>query len=378
MRPVTLVHVIPAGEPAAQPVDAQEVVLLQAVRAFPSVSVLMTTTPGPAMTVTDHTRLQDLIDQIPGQLRKLDTSATRIIVTALNRLADRVAAEPVDQAIGLFVGPRTQRALRIGVPVLDRAVVEQTFVTRDLVRALQRTPRHLVLVFTDREARLFESVNGALRPATGTAFPYAAPRTRRPRRTTADRPRLEQADSAAFLREVDRRLAPYRAVHPSPLVLVGPESLLTGFVNTGRHLHRLAGTVPGHHIDIPLDRLAALTRPVVQRYLASREREALELVARRTAQDRVAAGMQQAWSASRTQPVEMLAVEEDLFYPARISPDGHTLSPDGDLGDPEVISDAVDELIEHVLIRGGWVALVGPRELDGHDGVALTVHPFPR
>lgn len=361
-------------EPAAIPVNVHEVVLLQAVRGFPSVSVLSTTTPGPAMTAPDHTRLRNLIASVPVQLRRVDPAEGKALLTVLHGLADRVAGQPVDQAVGLFVGSHVQRALRLGVPVLDRAVVEQTFVTRDLVRALQRTPRHLVLVFSTREARLFESVNGALRPAVGAGFPYAAPRARRPRRVTADRPQLEQADTAAFLRDVDQRLAPYRALHPSPLVLVGPASLLTGFTKTGQHLDRLAGTISGRHVDAPLETLAALTRPVVQRYLASREQEALELVTRRFAQGRVAAGMQRAWLASRTQRVEMLAVEEDLFYPARVSPDGHELTPDGDVGDPEVISDAVDELIEHVLIRGGWVALVGPGGLGDHDGVALTVH----
>lgn len=364
----------PTSGPTTQPVDAENVLLLQAVRVFPSVSVLMTTTPGPAMTITDQTRLQDLVDQVPGQLRSLSVGDFKSILAALRRLSDQVAGAPVDQAVGLFVGPGTQRALRLGVPVLDRAVVEPTFVTRDLVRALQRTPRHLVLVFTGREARLFESVNGVLRPAPGTAFPCAAPQARRSRRIAADRPQIEQTDNAAFLRVVDRRLGTYRALHPSPLVLVGPAVLLAGFVKTGQHLHRLAGTVTGHHLDASLETLSALTRPVVQRYLASREREALELVARRTARGRVAAGMQHAWLASRTQGVEMLAVEEDLFYPARISADGHTLTADGALGDPEVISDAVDELIEHVLVRGGWVALVGPRELADHGGVVLTLH----
>jgi hypothetical protein len=33
----------------------------------------------------------------------------------------------------------------------------------------------------------------------------------------------------------------------------------------------------------------------------------------------------------------------------------------------------VDEVIEVVLQRGGWVALVDPGRLDAHDRIALTV-----
>jgi hypothetical protein len=39
---------------------------------------------------------------------------------------------------------------------------------------------------------------------------------------------------------------------------------------------------------------------------------------------------------------------------------------------PDVIDDAVDELIEFVLVRGGWIAFTTPGALDRHGGVALT------
>jgi hypothetical protein len=69
----------------------------------------------------------------------------------------------------------------------------------------------------------------------------------------------------------------------------------------------------------------------------------------------------------------MLAVEEGLFYPARLSDDGDLLLPATDVEHPDVIDDAVDELIELVLERGGWVALVEDGALVEHGGVALTL-----
>jgi hypothetical protein len=69
----------------------------------------------------------------------------------------------------------------------------------------------------------------------------------------------------------------------------------------------------------------------------------------------------------------MLAVEEGLFFPARLSDDGDLLLPATDVEHPEVLDDAVDELIELVLDRGGWVALVDDGALAAHGGVALTL-----
>ena len=354
----------------AAPTNPRDVLLLQSVRAYPAVSVLMTTTPGHAMTVTDQTRLRGMVDAAVLRLRKTPGAADATMLSRLNQLCQTVCQEPPDQAVALFVGPGTARAFRLGVPVVDRVVLEETFATRDLVLALQRTPRHLVLILSSREARLFESVNGHLQPAATHAFPCRAERARR---SAPARPRLTEADTSSFLRGVDRRLGVYRALHPSPLVVVGPAPVVNAYLGLARNAFRLAGTLSGNHVDASLGELSRLLQPVLQRYLASREQEALELLDRRSAQGRVVSTMSRCWLAARTQQPEMLAVEQGLFYPAQVSRDGHTLTPSTELNDPDVIDDAVDELIEHVLIRGGWVAMVRDGRLHAHEGVALAV-----
>lgn len=348
---------------------SREVVGLQQIRGFPAVSVLMTTTPCPSMTLTDETRLEDLVDQATLRLRRLPEGDPAPLIAALLGLARTAATEPTGHGIALFVAAGVARSCRLPVPPIDRVVIDHTFATRDLVLALQRTPRHVVLVLSAHDARLFESSGGVLDAAPTPAFPL---RRSRARRSHPDRPAQRQAATEEFLRTVDRSFATYRALHPSPLVLVGPDPMLEAFTRQARRLDRLAGILTGDHLKASLVELSAATRPVLQRYLASREQDALELVWTRDAQGRVAAGMQAAWLASRTSQPEMLAVEESLFYPARLSPDGHTIELSSDIDQPDVIDDAVDELIEHVLIRGGWIAIVGDRALDRYGGVALV------
>jgi hypothetical protein len=72
----------------------------------------------------------------------------------------------------------------------------------------------------------------------------------------------------------------------------------------------------------------------------------------------------------------MLMVEQGFFHPARIADDGDTLLPAPDPHAPDVVDDVVDELIELVLARGGWIALLDDGTLardGGPDGVALTL-----
>lgn len=362
--------------PQVGPPDPALVVRLQGARAYPSVSILMTTRPAASMHQTDRTRLRGLARQAADRIAAegAGADAHRHLLHELDRLVDAAGADATGIAVALFVNASTSVRLSLPVEVVDRAVVDPTFATRDLVRAMHRTPRHTVLVLSERQAQLHEGVFGSLRAAPGRRFPLERERDPgTPRGRHPDRPRLRDAAVTAFLRDVDDALGAHLAARPMPLIVVGPAKLLTMFTGLSRHLGRLAGTVTGNLAGTPLDRLAERIRPVIESYLRSRESEALALLDRRVGEGRAVSGMAAAWLAARRERPEMLAVEEGLFVPARLSADGDHLTPAEDVDHPDVVDDLVDELIETVLHRGGWVALVSDGALREHDGVALTV-----
>lgn len=367
----TSAPVPPAQRHAPALPTPEQVVLLQAVRGYPSVSLLMNTTPGPALTGADAVRLDQLLAHATRRVRaESPAERTGAVLRALERLVDEAASGPTSAALAVYAGTHMALTLRLPVTVRERVVVDPTFATRDLVRALHRTPQHLVLVLSSRDARLFEGAGDQLRPVRSSAFPLRNTRERQPDAARAD---LEEKDTAAFLRTVDRALQTYLRVHPAPLVLAGHKRTLATFTALSGNLSRLAGQIPVNLSTEPLSALAARTRPILESYLLSRQQEALTLLDQRVGAHRAVSGMADAWLAARTERPEMLAVEQGLFFPARVSIDGDLLLPATDVEAPDVIDDAVDELIELVLDRGGWVALVDDGALAAHDGVALTV-----
>jgi hypothetical protein len=240
-------------------------------------------------------------------------------------------------------------------------VIDPTFATRDLVRAMHRTPRHVVLLLAADQARLLDGVSGSLVEVTA-GFPRVDPdhRPGTPARTR-------------FLRAVDDALGAYRRLHPAPLVLAAAQPTLSAFRKASRHCSRLAGTVTGNHLNTPHAELRGVVRGVIEKYLRSRQDEALALLAACAEEGRVVHGIDAAWLAARWERPEMLAVEEGFFHPARISADGDTLVAADDPEEPDVCDDAVDELIETVLSRGGWVALLADGTLPPDARVALAL-----
>ncbi|MFR9801781.1 hypothetical protein ACL02T_05665 [Pseudonocardia sp. RS010] len=53
---------------------------------------------------------------------------------------------PVERGLALFASATRTARFDLPVEVTDRCIIDPTFATRDLVRALHRTPRHVVLL----------------------------------------------------------------------------------------------------------------------------------------------------------------------------------------------------------------------------------------
>jgi hypothetical protein len=112
---------------------------------------------------------------------------------------------------------------------------------------------------------------------------------------------------------------------------------------------------------------------VVCDWLRRQERDALERLERARSARRLATGLDEVWSLALEGRIEHLVVEEHFEVPARIGADPHPLVRAADREAPDVVDDAVDELVEMVLVRGGRVTFVPDGLLDGHDHVAAAL-----
>lgn len=363
-RPTTRPEPIPApvglAGVAALPLTAATVTELIGHRAYPSVSLLLTTRPGPRLRPEDEVTAHELAAEARRRLAAEGPAGP--VLAVLDAVLAAASTGPVGHGLALFASAGVARRVDLPVAVVDRCVVDPTFATRDLVRALHRTPRHVVLRLSAGRAVLFDGAAGQLAPAVGAAFP----------RVDRSRGRRPATGRAEFHREVDRALGAYLRLHPAPLVLAGEEPALSAFQRVSRNTARLAGTLPGVSPTTPLPLLQARAHALLQRYLHSREEEALDLIATRAEQGRAVHGLDAVWRAARWERPEVLAVEEGYARPARLSPDGDGLVPADDPNAPDVIDDVVDELIETVISRGGWVALVDDDRLADRGRVALT------
>jgi hypothetical protein len=305
----------------------------------------------PAEGIFDDYRSDDqhLVAEAATRLREEGVVAPARIVARLEQLAAEARTDTTGRGLAIFASQAVARRTRLPISVAPRAVVEPTFATRDLMRALHRTPPYLLLVLHPSCAHLYDGSGGRLTPLPEHGFPFD--------RTMDESDVVGTVDAvASFLAQVDAAFGALRAERPCPFVLAGPKELTARFVDLSQHLYRLAGVVTGVE-STSLTDLYVEARASVERYLLSREAEALWTLdhALATCPERVATGLDASWTAARATSRAMLVVEEGFAAP---SADRH---------------DLVDDLIEKVIERGGWVAFTRDGMLEHQGRVALVL-----
>jgi hypothetical protein len=358
---------------AVDRVTTGDVARLAGARAWPSISILLDTTSGIEMSDEDERRLAELVELAEGRLRDQGLRSTRLVAT-LRAQAEEASREPTGRALAIFVNQAVARRVRLPAPVRPRVVVERTFATRDLVQVLHRTPPHLVLVLHAGCAHLYRGYADTLHPVREHGFPFEQALD------LAEGRRRDEDEARAFLDQVDSALGRARRAHPSPLVLAGSTSAVNAFTHSSRNLHRLAAALVGQDAR-DLAGIQIATRAAMDRYLLSREAEALATLNRALASNpgTVVTGAVRCWEALHGGRPKMLVVEEGFFFPGRVTANGvHPVGAAEGAGiAADHLQDVVDDLVETVIERGGWVAFTKDGALERHGRIALLLGAEP-
>lgn len=328
---------------------------LQRLTAYPSVTLLHTTTPADPMRDVDVRRLESMVDDADRRLAGEVPDVERVaVVERLRSLVVEAALQRSTRAIAICSSPTHGAIVRLGREVRGRVVVDDTFATRDMVADLNRTAVFRVISVSDRKARVLVGDRNRLVELRDAQWPLVRDELDGPtawQRAMADAVAVECSDS------------------PMPTVVAG-------VARTVRDVVKASGIVPIDSIGGAHDRtgwaeLHRLAWPLVIDWMRRDGERAMQRLDEARGSRRFAGGIDEVWALAHDGRVQLLVVEEDFDVPARLE-DGRLVAAD-DREAPGVIDDAVDELIEAVLRLGGETVIVPADTLTAHDRVAAVL-----
>lgn len=346
---------------------------LQRATGYPMVSVLTPTTHGARMSPQDRVELDRLLHTVDSRLTlELDGPEIRELTDPLRVLAAQLADTPARHGLALYHGAGTLEAYQLSHRPVARVVIDPTFATRDLVRDQLDNPPYRLLVLSAGTARLHIGSGIELTEHTRAPFPISAdeqPPDRRGHLHQAVRTHTSPRRADAFLRVVDAALRADRATSTLPLVLAAAEPLASRLPT--RSSQPIIGVVAGNHEHTRTSRLAELAQPIVAAHLARQRQETLDDLERAASQRRAAFGVQDVWTAARDRRVARLVVDPTYAQPATTTADARHITPAPDPDQPEVLDDAVDDIIETVTRHGGAISFVPLSDSQGRIAAVL-------
>lgn len=360
-------------------VDRALVHSLQEARDFPSVSLLVPVGDGPEGRLQGPPRLKNLLRSATERLAKeLPGRDVRPVLDRLQRLAGSVDFWRAPRGIALFASPSQSLQVDLPVTVRERVVIDETFATRDLVRALAGSVRYRMLVVGEDRVRLLEGERDRASEVTSGGFtmtlapPEAGARPRPVDRALRERRRGRDEPVLRLFRRAKDALDHLDDRESLPIVLVGVDRQLARFERLLGEEHAIVARFAGSHATTEPMRLAALVWPAVARRIeGARKRVALQAVTLAGKAGKLATGLVECWHMAHEGRGAHLVVEEGFHAAADPGPAPGLIAVTD--GSPGRIDDAIDELVETVQGRGGRVTFVPDGSLEAHGRSALVL-----
>jgi hypothetical protein len=290
----------------------------------------------------------------------------------LNAVIDELDHNYNLDSLVLFANEHMADFTRLPFGVENRVVIDQTFATRDLVRALHQDVSYYVLVLSRQRARLIEAHTDKVVREIRDLFPM-----KNKLWTTSKKFQSMAKGSDVLIEEffnrVDKALNAMTLVKPLPVYLATETRNFDHFLKVADHKERIAGHLNQNRDDEKDAQVVAEMWPIVKASAESRHKERIAELNQAVTANKFVSDLNEIWQAIHEGKGKTLFVQKDYFQHAALTDEGNIipLSDHSALDGQAFIDDVVDEMIEINLNHGGDTVFLEDAALEQFDGIAL-------
>lgn len=353
--------------------DRNEMLNLQSIQDYPLISILMPTNKKNTDGQQEKIRLKNLVQVAEKRLHdEFKNGQVKEVHEKLLNIADEINYNANADSIAIFIGKDYKYIYELPFPVEERVIVDTTFATRDLVFQIHRSAPYRILVLSDKICRLLEGSRNNHHEIKNNGFPYQNNllneyNNEMERTAIKGLPKIEAQKK--YFREADIELKKIDPTGKLPLALIGVERNISMYNEITKYKGKIIAEVTGNHERSGVSEIARLAWQEAKKYFAEQREKVLKELEESIGTHGAAFGTVQCWKMAKEGRGKTLLVEKNYKMHAMIDTSGYELIEANK--SKEAIDDAIDELIELVINKGGDVYFYNNDVLEKYDHVAL-------
>lgn len=365
----------------------EDLVTLQNLRGNSCVSVILPTHRLFSERKVDKFEMEKALEDAVSLMEyKLPEKESKNLKKKLMELEAAIDYDHNLDGVGLYVSGDTAIRTRFPFPVTKKIVVGPDFEIRDLLYKTNLSQPYYVLMLSENQVRLFNGTIEDLTEIHGGDFPvdfyddheYATPSrgsstqgNPQMRSFEHDKSTIETIRFKDFFRHADELLGKYM-VQDVPVILAGVEKDLAWFEEVTSFRSHIAGKIHGNYEHANLAEFGRKCRAVMETFINNEVNGLIADFREKVGKGLGVSGVQEIWTAVAEGRGYRLVVEKDFKIPGFISPENeHFLSLRPAKTNHFTMPDAIDEVIEMTLDKGGEVFFTDNGQLGEYGGMIL-------
>ncbi|MET3114916.1 hypothetical protein AAKU52_002656 [Pedobacter sp. CG_S7] len=341
----------------------------------PAVSILMPLEAKISLKTELNHALKIASDKVERAL--LNDFPNEICEQIMQRLAELIKEIDFDttkKSIAIYVSLVFQKVYYLDVPVEEKIIVDESFEIRDLIYSKKQQHSFLLLFLSGKQSRMFLTDFKTLTRLKANIPEDLTEYEESPGEIVnfSDMTNYKQTMVDNFLLQMDKELHTVLHDHPLPVIVLGNEKILGHFKKSSENVKSIIAYVDGSYDNATIPQLKELLQPYLDAWETDNDKEVLNQLDAAAGKNQLAIGIKEVWKEAMNQPGKLLVVEKNFKYPAQRGSSPEAIE---ELVEPynqfSYIRDAVDDVIEKILLNGGDVEFTAPEVLKEYSHIAL-------
>lgn len=320
----------------------------------------------------DSIKLKNKVSEARVRLAKeYDAATAKNLGEKLEKLAEEIDVNYNLEGLVLFVDADHAEFVRLPVELNDRIIIDSTFATRPLFRALNLETRYYLLMLSKDKARLLRASSSNLEEEIGGDFPAvntASPKSR----TEGNIDERQSKLQLEFFNNVDKFVNKVHQKEPLPIYIASDDMNYGQYLKVADRPNTIYGEVALKNRDGKAGNSIKEVWPAIQEETKARNLSRKEELKKAIGSGKVVSDYSEIWQALEVGRGATLFVQEGLFQPAQVKDNHIKLIDKADINSKDDVDDIIDEMIEKNSLTGGDVVFLPKEEMADFQGLALV------